>query len=189
MDLLISPPARVPWFLRPMLWLAKKITGKDPLPGRLLAWFPKGAVGAGVFELAAAGKGDLEPRVLTVARVAASVTSGCPFCLDMNAGTWQRNGLKAGELPGLFALEEAALERLGEREAWAARYAVALSRTPVELSEPLRAGLTRVFTPRETVVLAATIAQVNFWARLNQGLGVPAAGFFDESVCKLPAAR
>jgi len=28
---------------------------------------------------------------------------------------------------------------------------------------------------------------VNYWARFNQGLGVPSAGFFDESVCKLPA--
>jgi hypothetical protein len=28
-----------------------------------------------------------------------------------------------------------------------------------------------------------TIAQVNFWSRFGQGLGVPAAGFFDESAC------
>jgi hypothetical protein len=24
---------------------------------------------------------------------------------------------------------------------------------------------------------------VNFWSRFNQGLGVPAAGFFDERAC------
>ena len=39
----------------------------------------------------------------------------------------------------------------------------------------------------EVVVLATTgRAQVNDCARFNQGLGVPAAGFFDESVCPLP---
>jgi AhpD family alkylhydroperoxidase len=187
MELLVSPPVRVRWFLRPMLWLARRITGKDPLPGRLLAHFPKGAVGAGIFELSAAGQGDLDARLLATARIVASVVSGCPFCVDMNAATWQRAGLKADELPGLFALDDAAFARLGEREAWAARYAVALSRTPVELSAGLSEALRRVFLPREVVVLAHTVAMVNYWARFNQGLGVPAAGFFDESVCRLPA--
>jgi hypothetical protein len=45
-----------------------------------------------------------------------------------------------------------------------------------------------VFSPKEVVVLAVAIAQVNFWTRFNQGLEVPAAGFFDESVCRLPGA-
>ncbi len=187
--LVVAPPARVRWFLRPMLWLAKKMTGKDPLPGRLLAHFPKGAVGAGVFELSAAGKGDLDPRLLAVARIVASTVAGCPFCTDMNAATFSRAGLTAEELPGLFALDDAGFARLGEREAWAARYAVALSRTPVELDAALLASLRRLFQPREVVVLATTIAQVNYWARFNQGLGVPAAGFFDESVCRLPGPR
>ena len=39
--------------------------------------------------------------------------------------------------------------------------------------------LLKTFSERELVVLASTIAQVNFWARLVQGLGVPPAGFSD----------
>ena len=54
------------------------------------------------------------------------------------------------------------------------------------LEAELIGDLRQQFTPRELVVLATTIAQVNFWTRFNQGLGVPAAGFFDESVCRLP---
>lgn len=42
------------------------------------------------------------------------------------------------------------------------------------------------FSDKEIVVLAFTIAQANFWTRFNQGLGVPASGLFDESVCRLP---
>jgi hypothetical protein len=42
------------------------------------------------------------------------------------------------------------------------------------------------FSDREIVVLAATIAQVNYWARLNNGLGIPSGGFFDDRACELP---
>lgn len=181
-------PTRIPWLLRPMLWLTRRITGKDPIPARLLAWFPKGAVGAGLFELLAAGApSDLDGRSLAVARIVASAVSGCPFCLDMNAATWKRAGLTPLELEVLFADDEAREAGLGGREAVAARYARALSRTPVLVPPELIAALEAHFTPREVVVLAATIAQVNFWTRFNQGLGVPAAGFFDQSVCAIPA--
>ena len=189
---LIPPPARVPWYLRPMLWVTRRITGKDPLPARLLTWFPKGAVGAGLFELTAAGApGDLDGRCLAIARIVASMVSGCPFCIDMNAATWKRAGLREDELAGLFStdLGDARFEGLGVREAAAARFAVALSETPVVVSDELGSTLTRTFTAREVVVLATTIAQVNYWSRFNQGLGVPTAGFFDERVCRLPSAE
>lgn len=188
MDSLVVPPRpRAPLFLRPMLWLAKRLTGKDPLPGRLLAWFPKGAVGVGVFEALAAGAPtDLDARSLATARIVSSAVAGCPFCLDMNAATWKRAGLSPNELTMLVHLRRADWASLGAREHLAARYAEALSLTPVVLSPELAHALSTVFSPRELVVLATTIAQVNFWSRFNQGLGVPSAGFFDESVCALP---
>jgi len=171
-----------------MLWLARRLTGKDPLPARLLAHFPKGAVGVGLFELTAAGApGDLDGRSLAVARIVASAVSGCPFCLDLNAATWGQAGLRPEELAVLFGEDQGAYSRLGPREATAASYARALSLTPVVLPPALRGALLEHFTPREVVVLATTIAQVNYWTRFNQGLGVPAAGFFDESACRLPA--
>ncbi len=185
--LVVEPPARIPWILRPMLWIAARMTGKDPLPGRLLAHFPKGAIGAGALELAAAGApGDLDGRTLATARIVASAVAGCPFCVDMNAATWKRAGLSPAELNALLRLEEGAWPALGARENTAARYARALSRTPVTVDEPLAAELAAHFTPREIVVLAATIAQVNYWSRFNQGLGIPAAGFFDETACPAP---
>ena len=181
---LIPVPPRVPWYLRPALWVTKRITGKDPLPARLLAWFPKGAFGAGVFEATAAGGGDLDTRLLAVARIVSSRVAGCPFCLDMNAATWKRAGLTDNELR-LLVRDDADLSVLGAREALAAKYAHALSVTPVVVDAALVAELTAQFSPKEVVVLATTIAQVNYWSRFNQGLGVPSAGFFDESVCKL----
>ncbi|MDX2012809.1 MAG: carboxymuconolactone decarboxylase family protein [Myxococcaceae bacterium] len=186
---LVEPPARAPLLLRPLLWLARRITGKDPLPGRLLAWFPRGAVGVGIFEATAAGApGDLDGRSLAAARIVASAVAGCPFCLDMNAATWRRAGLTANELEALVNARMEALTAMGPRVEAAARYADALSRTPVVVPAEVAEQLRRHFSPREIVVLASTIAQVNFWSRFNQGLGVPSAGFFDESVCRLPAS-
>jgi AhpD family alkylhydroperoxidase len=184
----IEPPASVPWYLRPLLWVAARITGKDPLPGRLLAHFPKGAVGAGAFEALAASDKDLEARVLAVARIVASAVAGCPFCTDMNAATWRKAGLTASDLALLLELVEARWPNLGPREAAAARYAAALSKTPVLVAAPLQAELRSRFTPRELVVLASTIAQVNYWSRFNQGLGVPSSGFFADDACALPPA-
>lgn len=184
---LVEPPARPPWYLRPALWIARRATGKDPLPARLLAHFPKGAVGAGVFELAAAhAPRDLDGRTLAVARIVASLTTGCPFCLDMNAATWRDAGLRAEELAALFAGDETRWGALGERESLAARWARALSSTPIVVSDELREALRAAFTPRELVVLATTIAQVSYWSRFNQAMDVPAAGFYDDRACPLP---
>ncbi|MFZ5444728.1 MAG: carboxymuconolactone decarboxylase family protein [Myxococcota bacterium] len=185
MTTLLPPDVRVPWFLRPLLVVTRWVTGKDPLPARMLTLFPKGALSVGVFEAFTAGAGDLDARVLSVARITASLVGGCPFCLDMNAAAWKRNGLGDEELRALLAGD---FSSLSSREATAGRYARALSRTPVELDEPLRADLVAHFSARERVVLAHTIAQVNYWTRFNQGLDIPAAGFFDESVCRLPVS-
>ena len=184
----IDPPTSIAWYLRPMLWLTRRITGKDPLPARLLAHVPKVAFGVGVFEVTAPGApGDLDGRSLAIARIVASAVSGCPFCVDMNAATWSRAGLRADELPLLFSDDDTGYVTLGEREASVAHYARALSLTPIAVPSTLMNALKKHFTDRQLVVLATTIAQVNYWTRFNQGLGVPAAGFFDESVCQLPA--
>lgn len=192
--LLVDPPAWTPLLLRPALALARRQTGKDPLPGRLLAHFPKGAFGAGMLELCAADASDLESddgaRLLAIARITASAVAGCPFCVDMNAATWQRAGLTRDELVALLARDDAALAALAlePRAALTARYAAALSATPVSVADDLATALRQHFSERQLVVLATTIAQVNFWARFNQGMGIPAAGFFDDSVCKLPGS-
>lgn len=189
-ELLVRPPRRVPWYLRLGLWFARRAAGKEPLPGRLLAHYPRGALAAGVFELGAAhAPRDLGARELAVARLVASATASCPFCMDMNAAGHAEAGLLPEELGALLALDEARWPALGLREHAAARYARCLSSTPVELPAELRDELRARFTERERVVLATTIAQVNFWARFCNGLGIPSAGFFDERACPLPTPR
>ncbi len=178
---------RVAWYLRLGLWWARRVAGKEPLAGRLLAHAPRAALTAGIFELGAAhGPRDLGRRELAVARLVASAVSGCAFCIDMNAAGYRDAGLTRDELATLIGVDSGEWAALGEREHAAALFAERLSSTPVEVSPELQLILRRRFSDREIVVLAATIAQVNYWARLNNGLGVPSAGFFDERACALP---
>ena len=59
------------------------------------------------------------------------------------------------------------------------RYAQLASQTPLRFPPEFVAELQGRFGEREIVVLATTAAQVNYWARLAQSLGVPPAGFSD----------
>lgn len=177
-------PTPTPLLLRPLVWLAERMAGGPLRLARLLAMKPKLALSAGVMEAcAASAPRDLEPRTLATARLVASLTAGCPFCLDMNAATWRRARLSADELAHIFSGDPARWAALGQREALAARYARVLSQTPVALDDALRAELARAFSPPELVTLAATIAQVNLWSRMSQGLDVPPLGLAAAASC------
>ena len=60
-------------------------------------------------------------------------------------------------------------------------YSRAISSTPLVFADDLRSEVSRLFSEREIVILATTAAQVNFWARTIQALGIQPAGF-----CKIP---
>jgi hypothetical protein len=40
----INPPLKIPLLMRPGIWLAKKITGKDLEVSKILSWYPKTAM-------------------------------------------------------------------------------------------------------------------------------------------------
>lgn len=204
------PPARVPVLLRPALWIARRMTGKDPLVARMLSHLPKAAVAGGLLELLAShAPGDLDARTLKLARLAASTVVGCPFCIDMNAAEHEAAGVTSEEVAALLDqrrerpqssasrphphVEAVAAERAAAvlapddvRARVAIDLARAMSMTPVTIGSDLRHHVESIFTPREIVALTTAIAQVNYWARLNQSLDIPAAGFFFEEGAAQP---
>ncbi len=64
----------------------------------------------------------------------------------------------------------------GPRERAALAYARHITATPLKFPPEVIAEVRRHFAEREIVILAATAAQVNYWTRLIQALGVPPAG-------------
>jgi alkylhydroperoxidase family enzyme len=180
MPAFIEPPRKIPFYLRIGIWVTKRITGKE-----ILAWYPKAAVGSGVLEaLVAHHDGQLDERMLKIVRIQASFAAACPFCMDMNSFKYAEAHITEDEmlaLQGRKSLDD--LTTFSERERLAMAYARLVSQTPLQFPHEFIEELKRHFSEREIVILASTAAQVNYWARLIQALGIPPAGFSE--TCEL----
>ena len=66
------------------------------------------------------------------------------------------------------------------------RYAVAMTQTPVEVTDELFAELQRQFTPKQMVELTSAIAWENYRARFDHAFGIEAEGFSEGAVCAVP---
>ena len=177
MDAFIQPPKRIPLLLRLGIWFSERVTGRVMLPARILAWYPKAAVGSGVMEVLVAHEdGRMDQRMLKLIRMAASHAVACPFCVDMNSHEHRKAGITDEEAESLRGdIERVA--SFSEREKLAIMYTRLVSQTPLKFHPEVVERVKAAFTEREFVILASTAAQVNYWARLIQALGIPPAGF------------
>lgn len=182
----IKPPERIPFYIKLGILISKRVTKKDLLAPKLLAWYPKVAISSGVLEsLVAHGKKDLNGRILKLIRIQASICVACPFCVDMNSFEYEKDGITPEEMQGLAGnvpMEE--IHSFSKAERLAVEYTKIISDTPVEVPIALIEELKIEFSEREIVILSSTAAQVNYWARLLVALGVPPAGFSE--TCKIP---
>lgn len=176
-----------PRHLNPVLWFGVKIseaaTGRRMLPARLLSWYPRAALGAGVLESLVAHR-EPSRRLLKLVRVTASITANCAFCVDLNSSAHERAGLSDAELAAVAGGDLDGVTSFDARERLAIEYARLISATPLRFPEPLMDRLRAAFSERELVIIATTAAQVNYWARVIQALGIPPAGFTD--ACRVP---
>jgi alkylhydroperoxidase family enzyme len=182
MEAFIEPPTKIPFYLKIGIWISKKITGRDLLPARILAWYPKAAIGSGALEALVVHKdGKLDERILKIVRIQASFAAACAFCIDMNSFQYEETHITKDELlvlQGRKAIEE--ISTFSERERLAIQYAKLISQTPLQFPRAFIVELKQYFNEREIVILASTAAQVNYWARLIQALGIPPAGFSNQ---------
>jgi len=188
MKAFIDPPKSIPFYLKIGLWISRIVTGRDLLPGKLLAWYPKTAISSGIMEaLVAHGDKTLDKRILKLVRLKTSFSVACPFCIDMNSYDFDQFGISPVELAALQGqVDFGSVTTFSPREALAMEYAVLISRSPLNFPADFIRRLKAAFTEREIVILASTVAQVNYWARLLQALGVPPAGFSDQCAIKQP---
>jgi alkylhydroperoxidase family enzyme len=177
MQAFIKQPERIPFLLKLGILLSERITGKTMLPARILAWYPKAAIGSGVMEaLVAHEDGKMTQRILKLIRMTASYAAACPFCIDMNSHEHRQHGITDEEAESLRGDFEQ-VSTFSEREKLAIAYTRVISQTPLKFNPDLVERVKSAFTEREFVILASTAAQVNYWARLIQALGIPPAGF------------
>lgn len=179
MNAFIEPPQKISFLLRLGIWVSERVTGRRMLPARILAWYPKAAIGSGVLEaMVAHHDGKLDERVLKLVRMAASFAAACPFCIDMNSYEHETLRISPREVLALRGqLDLESVSTFSTHERLAIAYARLVSQTPLKFHPDFIEQVRANFNEREMVILAATAAQVNYWARLIQALGIPPAGF------------
>jgi 4-carboxymuconolactone decarboxylase len=74
----------------------------------------------------------------------------------------------------------------GEIEKLVLDLAVAVTRTPTDISDELFADLRKHFTSAQLVELSTAIVQANFRGRFNRIFGCESAGFSDGVYCPMP---
>ncbi len=175
----INKPKKTNLFLKLGIRLSEHVTGKEMEAARLLAWYPKAAVGSGVFEsLVAHEEEGLPKRLLRLIRMQVSFSASCAFCIDMNSAGFERDGITDDEIRVLQELKPLdGASSFTERERIAILMARELTATPIQVHASTIDDMKRLFNEKQFVIVVTTIGQVNYWTRTIQGLGVLPAGF------------
>jgi alkylhydroperoxidase family enzyme len=169
--------------------MMRKLTGRDPAignglePMEIWAHRPKLMIAMGKFNGAVRKPGTLEPRIRNLCELKGSAMIGCEFCVDLGSQICRNSGFSEDELLAIPHYQGSAL--FTERERAALDYAVAVMRTPVEVTDELFARLQQHFTNEQLVELTALLTLVNL-DRFNAAFGIGSAGFSEGMVCVPP---
>jgi 4-carboxymuconolactone decarboxylase len=166
-----------------------RLTGRAPErmiePIELYAHAPGLLAAYGMFEQATGELDRVAQRLKDLAELKAAALTGCEYCIDLGSKIARRSGLTDDELLALPFYRESAL--FTDLEKLVLDYAVGMSRTPVEVSDALFAGLRAHFDEAQLVELTHVIALENMRGRFNLALGIGPAGFSEGMVCAVPA--
>lgn len=176
--LFVPPPDPLPFPFNLLMPLAERKIGGRLEGLRALSRYPKALVGAGLLEACiAVDEKDAPRRLLALVRLKVSYEVACPFCVDLNGADFGEAGIAAEELEALRRERDPeTVPTFSEAEKAAIAFAEAACATPIRVSGEAAARVVAALGERGFVIVAATAAQVNFWARLLQGLGAPPAG-------------
>ena len=167
----------------------RKLTGRDPRTGSGLepievwAHQPKMMVGMGRFNQAIRKGKSVDDRIKNLVELKGAQMIGCEFCVDLGSQICRNSGLSDEELIALARYQSSAL--FTDREKAALDYAVAVMRTPVEVTDELFARMRAHFDDRQLVEITALLTLVNL-DRFNAAFGIGSAGFSDGLVCVPP---
>ncbi len=175
------------WFMRKG---TAKMTGRAPAAGRsgiepvqLWAREPKMMSGMGKFQQAVRKGNTVEERLKNLIELKGAQMIGCEFCVDLGSQICRNSGFSDEELLALPRYRQSDL--FTEHEKLALDYAVAVMRTPVEVTDELFARMQERFSDDQLVEITALLTVVNL-DRFNAAFGIGSAGFSDGMVCVPP---
>jgi AhpD family alkylhydroperoxidase len=167
-----------------------RLSGRAPKavlePLELMAHAPGLLAAYGRLEQATAKLHSVDKRLSDLAELKAATLTNCEYCIDLGSQIARhRSNLTDEQLLALPRYRES--ELFTELEKLVLDYAVAISRTPVDVPDALFARLREHFDDAQLVELTYVIALENLRGRFNLALGIGAAGFSEGMVCALPA--
>lgn len=164
----------------------RRLTGRETTermiePLQMYAHVPTLLKGYAKLEQATAKTHHLEKRLHALAELKAATITQCEYCIDMGSQISRQWGLSDDELLALPHYRTSPL--FSEQEKLVLDYAVAMSCTPVEVTDDLFAMLREHFDDVQLIELTHCIALENMRGRFNLALGIESAGFSKEMVC------
>jgi AhpD family alkylhydroperoxidase len=169
--------------------MMKKMTGRAPQTGsglepmEIWAHQPKMMFGMGKFNQVVRKGKSVDQRLKNLVELKGAQMIGCEYCVDLGSQICRNSGLSDDELLALPRYRQSDL--FAEREKVALDYAVAVMRTPVEVTDELFAKMKEHFSDEQLVEITALLTVVNL-DRFNAAFGIGSAGFSDGMVCVAP---
>jgi len=169
---------------RHMREIAENQTERAIEPAEVYGHLPSVLVGYGMFVGAAEKQSHVDRRLKGLVTVKAATLTNCEYCIDTASSAARKSGLSDAQLLALPRYRDS--DEFNELEKLVLDYAVAVTHTPVEVSDELFAALREHFDERQMVELTSAIAIENLHARFNAALGIGSAGFTEGMVCAVP---
>ena len=104
--------------------------------------------------------------------------------MDIGSAEAREAGITAEQLQALHTYRDNSM--FSELEQLAMDYAIAMTETPVEVSDELFSKLQGQLDSAQLVELTYAIGWENFRARTNHAMGIGAAGFSEGAACAVP---
>jgi AhpD family alkylhydroperoxidase len=166
----------------------KQLTGRETegmiAPFEAYGRTPRLLFGVAMLEDATARLNRVPERLKVLAELKAATLTQCEYCIDIGSNIAQRSGISEAQLLALPNYHDSDL--FDEDEKLMLDYAVAMSSTPVAVSDELFEQLRARFDDTQLVELTNVIALENMRGRFNLALGIGSAGFTEGMVCAVP---
>jgi AhpD family alkylhydroperoxidase len=169
--------------------MMRKLAGREPQSGsglepmEIWAYQPKMMMGMGRFNQAVRKGRSVDERLKNLIELKGAQMIGCEYCVDLGSQICRNSGLSDEEILALPNYRSSNL--FSDREKVALDYAVAVMRTPVEMTDELFAQTREHFTEMQMVEITAHLTVVNL-DRFNAAFGIGSSGFSEGRVCLVP---
>lgn len=148
------------------------------------ARLPRLLFGIAMLEEATAKLDGVPERLKVLAELKAATLTQCEYCIDIGSQIADRAGIGEQQLLALPHYRDSDL--FSDDEKLVLDYAVAMTSTPLAVSDELFAKLCARYDESQIVELTNMIALENMRGRFNLALGIGSSGFRSGMVCAVP---